>query len=87
MKLVFRQHAIRRMFERRISVEDVNAALVNGKIIEDYPDDAPYPSRLLLGYAARGRYTSWRRTTQLKANNLLSPCTNPIRRSGTQPLL
>ncbi len=51
MKLVFRQHAIRRMFERRISVEDVNAALANGKTIEDYPDDKPYPSQLLLGYA------------------------------------
>lgn len=51
MKLVFRQHAIRRMFERRVSVEDVNAALTNGKTIENYPDDTPYPSRLLLGYA------------------------------------
>ena len=51
MKLVFRQHAIRRMFERRISVEDVNAALATGNTIEDYPDDTPYPSRLLLGYA------------------------------------
>lgn len=52
MKLVFRQHAIQRMFERRISVEDVNAALANGKIIENYPNDTPYQSRLLLGYAA-----------------------------------
>lgn len=51
MKLVFRQHAIRRMFERRISVEDVNTALANGKIIENYPEDTPYPSRLLLGYS------------------------------------
>jgi len=51
MKLVFRQHAIRRMFERRISVDDVNTALTDAKIVEDYPDDTPYPSRLLLGYA------------------------------------
>lgn len=51
MKLVFREHAIRRMFERRISVEDVNTALINGKTIENYPEDTPYPSCLLLGYS------------------------------------
>ena len=51
MKLVFRQHAIRRMFERCISVEDMNATLANGKTIENYPEDTPYPSRLLLGHA------------------------------------
>jgi hypothetical protein len=38
------------MFERRISINDVNAVVGRGETIEDYPDDKPYPSRLLLGW-------------------------------------
>ena len=48
MALVFRVHAIRRMFERGISDDDVRHALANGETIEDYPDDTPFPSRLVL---------------------------------------
>ncbi len=44
----FRAHALRRMFERGISVEDVEAVLESREAIESYPDDQPYPSRLLL---------------------------------------
>lgn len=51
MKLIYRQHAIQRMFERGISEADVSAALAGGRVIEDYPTDTPYPSRLWLGYA------------------------------------
>ncbi len=37
------------IFERRISVEDVNSALANAKlVVEDYPDDTPCTSRLLV---------------------------------------
>jgi len=46
----FRLHAIRRMFERNISIEDIHAVLESGEIIQDYPDDKPYPIRLLLGW-------------------------------------
>lgn len=49
MKLVFRQHAIRRMFERKISAADVHQVLERGRVIEDYPGDAPFPSALYLG--------------------------------------
>ena len=49
-RLVFRLHAIRRMFERRISPEDVRHALDDGQAIERYPDTTPYPSRLVLGW-------------------------------------
>jgi hypothetical protein len=49
-KLVFRVHALRRMFERQLSVEDVEAVIDSGETIEDYPDDTPYPSRLVLGW-------------------------------------
>ncbi len=38
------------MFERRISEENVGDGLKNGIIVEDYPDDTPYPSRLVLGW-------------------------------------
>ena len=48
-KLVFRVHAIGRMFERRITEEEVRATLKGGETIEDYPSDTPYPSRLMLG--------------------------------------
>lgn len=49
MKLIFRQHAIQRMFERGISVPEVEHVLSHGRVIEDYPTDTPYPSQLLLG--------------------------------------
>jgi len=38
------------MFSRHISVEDVARVLAVGNVVEDYPDDKPYPSRLLLGW-------------------------------------
>lgn len=50
MKYIFRVHAVRRMFERRISRDDVVWVVEKGTVIEDYPNDTPYPSRLMLGY-------------------------------------
>lgn len=38
------------MFERGISREQVKQSIVNGSIIEEYPDDTPYPSALFLGW-------------------------------------
>lgn len=49
-RLVFRIHAVQRMFERRITEEDVTHVLATGETIEEYPDDTPYPSRLVLGW-------------------------------------
>ena len=51
--LVFRIHALRRMFERSISVADIRHVLGTGETIEDYPEDTPYPSRLVLGWCRR----------------------------------
>jgi hypothetical protein len=49
-ELVFRLHVVRRMFERSITVSEVRAVIAAGEIIRDYPDDRPYPSRLILGW-------------------------------------
>jgi hypothetical protein len=38
------------MFQRRISVDDVRHVLSTGEVVEDYPNDTPYPSRLVLGW-------------------------------------
>lgn len=48
-ELIFRVHALQRMFERGISETDVREVLEHGETIEAYPDDVPYPSRLILG--------------------------------------
>jgi hypothetical protein len=44
-------HALRRMFERWITLDDVRAVLAQGETIEERPDELPYPSRLVLGYS------------------------------------
>jgi hypothetical protein len=49
-RLVFRKHAIQRMFQQGISAMDVRHVLKTGWAIEDYADDTPYPSRLVLGW-------------------------------------
>jgi hypothetical protein len=36
-------------FQRRITVDDVRHVLATGEIVEEYPEDLPYPSRLVLG--------------------------------------
>lgn len=48
--LVFRVHAIQRMFQRRVSEEEVTQVVVAGNTIETYPEDKPFPSRLMLGW-------------------------------------
>jgi hypothetical protein len=49
-RLVFRVHALQRMFERQISVDDVRRVLESGETIAEYSDDRPLPSRLVLGW-------------------------------------
>ncbi|MBZ0301194.1 MAG: DUF4258 domain-containing protein [Anaerolineae bacterium] len=49
-KLIFRVHAIQKMFERGISQMDVRTVIEHGEVIREYPDDTPYPSRLVLGW-------------------------------------
>lgn len=47
-------HVMKRLLLRSISQADVLQAIHSGEIIEDYPDDYPYPSCLLLGTDTSG---------------------------------
>lgn len=46
----YTQHFMQRIMQRKITLDDVTIALKNGEIIEDYPNDYPFPSCLVLGY-------------------------------------
>lgn len=48
-KLTFRIHALRQMFQRKITDSDIRELLGSGFVIEEYPDDLPYPSMLVSG--------------------------------------
>ena len=48
-------HILERIFRRGISTDDVENALTNGEIIEQYPTDYPYPSCLVLGLTKAGK--------------------------------
>ena len=50
MAIRFSAHAVRRMDEEQIVTPEVLEALQTGRMIEDYPTDTPYPSRLILGW-------------------------------------
>jgi hypothetical protein len=49
-------HAAKRLEQRNISLKDVISCISNGEIIEQYPDDYPYPSCLILGLAINQEY-------------------------------
>ena len=49
------EHIAQRMLKRGITRAQVKDAIRTGEIIEQYPDDYPYPSCLLLGYDAAGK--------------------------------
>jgi len=48
-------HILARLQERGIEINDVRNCIATGRIIEQYPDDYPFPSCLLLGHSANGR--------------------------------
>jgi hypothetical protein len=43
-------HSLERMMKRGISTEIVKKVLLDGEIIEDYPEDKPFPTALFLGW-------------------------------------
>ena len=52
-KIIFRVHALQRMFERGISYEQARQVLERGETIEDYSSEMPEPGRLILGFQGK----------------------------------
>ena len=52
-KIIFRVHAVQRMFERNISPKKVIPALQSGETIEDYSTEMPEPGHLILGFQGK----------------------------------
>lgn len=48
-KLRWTEHIMIRLLQRNINQSDVENALLNGEIIEEYEEDYPYPSCLVYG--------------------------------------
>ena len=44
-------HARSRMFQRNISTENIQDVILQGQIIEEYPEDEPCPSALIFAYS------------------------------------
>lgn len=55
-KLQWTQHFMQRIIQRCISLYDIEKVLLNCEIIENYPDDYPYPSCLVLGFGVQSQY-------------------------------
>lgn len=51
--VIFRLHAVQRMFERHIPVKKVVGAIESGETIEDYSAEMPDSSRLILGFQGK----------------------------------
>jgi hypothetical protein len=47
--IIVSEHAAERFRQRNIKAIDIRFAVFNGEVIEQYPDDFPYPSCLILG--------------------------------------
>ena len=50
------QHALLRFLERGIKLNDIIRSIGNGEIIEQYPDDYPFPSCLVLGLSVKNSH-------------------------------
>jgi len=61
MNLRYSAHAVERLFQWDVTEAIVEAVLNVGELIESYPDDSPYPSRLVLGWDGDGSRSRRRR--------------------------
>ena len=50
-EVVLTQHFLDRIEKRGIELSQIKVAIGCGEIIEQYPDDFPHPSALILGYS------------------------------------
>ena len=51
-EILFSRHALRRMFQRGVGISEVTRIVREGEVIEEYPDDEPWPEVVLLGEVA-----------------------------------
>ena len=49
------QHSAKRLLQRGITAREVDSVILSGDIIEDYPEDSPFPSGLVFGLTEIGR--------------------------------
>lgn len=49
--IILKKHALVRMLERRIQSDEIIEAILSSVIVEEYYDDKPFPSCLVLGYS------------------------------------
>ncbi len=49
-KIEVTSHMLMRFQQRNILYREIKEVILNGEIIEDYPEDYPYPSCLVFGY-------------------------------------
>jgi len=52
----WRKHTLVRLAERSISQDVVLRVILEGEVIEDYPNDKPFPSCLIFKMIERGPY-------------------------------
>lgn len=55
-KVFITEHAANRFKERNIKARDIRSAVFSGEVIEQYPEDFPFPSCLILGKTADNRW-------------------------------
>lgn len=48
-KIRWTNHVVVRLIQRNITQKDIETAILNGEIIEEYENDYPYPSCLVYG--------------------------------------
>ncbi len=53
INILYRAHAVQRMFEREISPAKVRRAIEAEDVIEDYSAEMPEPSRLMMGFQGK----------------------------------
>ena len=54
-KVIISVHAHERLRQRNIRAKDVKNCIMTGEIIEQYPEDFPFPSCLVYGYSVLGK--------------------------------
>lgn len=53
--IIISRHCLDRMNQRNISFSEIKEGIMSGEIIEQYPGDYPFPSRLVYGHSSEGR--------------------------------